>query len=147
MPNAAADEARSLDDRELTEAVTEAYRELFNLRFQKGTHQLSDHTAIGRARRQIARLRTIQRERVLATARGDVVEPATAPAARALSPQKRRALEERAAAEADEAAPQEPPPTDASTDEEDAPRAAAAAGGDESDESDENDESDESKAD
>ncbi len=99
MPNALAHDARALSDRELAEAILETYREVFNLRFQKGTRQLTNPMAMSVARRRIARLRTIQQERRLAVVRG---EPAPAPAApsAALSPQKRRALERRAAAAA-----------------------------------------------
>lgn len=104
MPNPLADEARAMNDRQLGEAVNEAYRELFNLQFQKGTRQLQDGLAVRRARRQIARLRTIQRERAIADVLGAPLAPSAAPAEAAVSPQKRRALEARAALEADDAA-------------------------------------------
>ncbi len=112
MPNPLADEARRLDDTALTAAVNEAYRELFNLQFQKGTHQLQDLTTIRRARRQIARLRTILRERELAAAAGAPLAPLAAAAPAPISPQKQRALDERAAAESalpEEAVPLVPP--------------------------------------
>ena len=99
MSHPAAAEARALSDRELGEAVNEAYRELFNLQFQKGTRQLQDPTAIRRARRQTARLRTIQRERQIAAVAGAPIAPLAEPPAPVLSPQKRRAQEERAARE------------------------------------------------
>ena len=104
MPNPLADEARALNDDQLAEAVNEAYRELFNLQFQKGTRQLQDGTAIPRSRRQIARLRTLQRERQIATVLGTPIAPAAAPEEAAISPQKQRALDERAELEAEEAA-------------------------------------------
>lgn len=97
MPNPAAQDARTLTHKELAEAINEAYRELFNLRFQKGTHQITNPMAIGRARRQIARLRTIQRERVRAADRGETVEPQAPAAPPTISPQKRRAREAAAA--------------------------------------------------
>ena len=112
MPNPLADEARRLDDAALTAAVNEAYRELFNLQFQKGTHQLQDLTTIRRARRQIARLRTVLRERELAAAAGTPLAPLAATAPAPISPQKQRALDERAAAESalpEEAASLVPP--------------------------------------
>ena len=99
MPGIAADEVRALPDRELAEAINEAYRELFNLRFQKGTRQLQDVTTIQRARRQVARLRTIQRERQLAVAAGAPIEPLTEAPSRAVSPQKRKTQEVRRAQE------------------------------------------------
>ena len=104
MPNPLADEARALNDDQLAEAVNEAYRELFNLQFQKGTRRLQDGTAIPRSRRQIARLRTLQRERQIATVLGTPIAPAAAPEEAAISPQKQRALDERAELEAEEAA-------------------------------------------
>ena len=70
MPSPAAEEARTLDDAELAQAINDAYRERFNLQFQKGTRQLQDSMAIRRVGRQIARLRTVQRERQLASAAG-----------------------------------------------------------------------------
>ena len=98
MPNPLADEARQMDDAALTSAVNEAYREVFNLQFQKGTHQLQDLTAIRRARRRIARLRTILRERELAIVAGTPLQPLTGTAPAPISPQRQRALDERAAA-------------------------------------------------
>jgi len=103
VPNPQADEARALNDRQLAEAVNEAYRRLFNLQFQKGTRQLQDGLAVRHARRQIARLRTVQRERQLAVELGAPLTPAVAPVEPEISPQKRRALEERAAREAEAA--------------------------------------------
>lgn len=102
MPNPLADEARAMNDRQLGEAVNEAYRELFNLQFQKGTRQLQDGLAVRRARRQIARLRTIQRERAIADVLGAPLAPSAAPVEAAVSPRKRRALEARAALEAED---------------------------------------------
>lgn len=103
MANPLADEARALNDRQLAEGINEAYREVFNLQFQKGTRQLRDGLAIRRGRRQIARLRTVQRERQIAEVLGAPIAPSAAPAEAELSPQKRRALEERATLEAEEA--------------------------------------------
>lgn len=75
MPNALADEARAMTDSELGEAINEAYREVFNLQFQRGTRQLQNPMAMRQARRQVARLRTILRERQLAEAAGAPIEP------------------------------------------------------------------------
>ena len=116
MPNPLADEARAMNDRQLGEAVNEAYRELFNLQFQKGTRQLQDGLAVRRARRQIARLRTIQRERAIADVLGAPLAPSAAPAEVAVSPQKRRALEARAALEAEDVEAEEEATADAEAD-------------------------------
>ena len=80
MPNPLADEARALSDLELGEAINEAYREMFNLQFQRGTRQLQNPMAIRAARRQIARLRTIYRERQQGEAGGVPLARPTAPA-------------------------------------------------------------------
>ena len=87
MSNPLAEEARALNDDQLAEAVNEAYRELFNLQFQKGTRQLQDGTAIPRTRRQIARLRTLQRERQIAVVLGTPIAPVAVPEEAAISPQ------------------------------------------------------------
>ena len=100
MPNPLADEARALNDDQLADAVNEAYRELFNLQFQKGTRQLQDGTAIPRSRRQIARLRTLQRERQIAAVLGTPIAPVAVPEEAVISPQKQRALAARAEQEA-----------------------------------------------
>lgn len=78
MPNPAADEARMMSDAELAESINEAYREMFNLQFQRGTRQLQNPMALRSARRQIARLRTILRERQLAEAAGAPLAPLSA---------------------------------------------------------------------
>ena len=104
MSNPLADDVRVLDDQQLAAAVNEAYRELFNLQFQKGTRQLQDANTLRSARRQIARLRTIQRERVLAAAVGAPLGPSAPAMAPDVSPQKRRAQAERAQREAEAAA-------------------------------------------
>lgn len=104
MSSPAADEARTLSDHELGDAINEAYRALFNLRFQIGTRQVTNPMALRPARRLVARLRTIERERALAAARGAPLEPIMEAPAPIVSPQKQRALEERAAVEETRAA-------------------------------------------
>ena len=91
MPNPAADEARTLNDRQLADAINESYRELFNLQFQRGTRQLQNPTALRGARRQIARLRTIQQERHRAELAGAPLEPLTAAPEAEISPQREAA--------------------------------------------------------
>ena len=75
MANALADEARAMTDAQLGDAINEAYREVFNLQFQSGTRQLQNPMAMRQARKQVARLRTILRERQLAEARGEPLAP------------------------------------------------------------------------
>ena len=61
-------EMRLLGDNELVERLSEARRELFNLRFQLATGQLDNSARLGLVRRDIARLATFLREREIAAA-------------------------------------------------------------------------------
>ncbi|HEY78493.1 MAG TPA: 50S ribosomal protein L29 [Dehalococcoidia bacterium] len=60
-----AEEIRALKIEELAKQLEEARQELFNLRFRAATRQLVNHREIPRVRRNIARLKTIIREREL----------------------------------------------------------------------------------
>lgn len=66
-----ANELRDLGDAELAQKLDEAKGELFNLRFQLATGQLDNYTMLGEVRRDIARVRTVQRERELAVAEAE----------------------------------------------------------------------------
>jgi large subunit ribosomal protein L29 len=59
-------EVRQLNDGELAETLEDRRRSLMNLRFRAATLQLSDFSEIGKTRRDIARLMTVQRERAIA---------------------------------------------------------------------------------
>ena len=63
-----ATEIRGLSQVEIARHLDEAHQELFNLRFQYATGQLKNTSRLGEVRREIARLRTIMRERDLAAA-------------------------------------------------------------------------------
>ena len=63
------EEIRKLSDADLRKEMEEAYRRLFSVRLQTQTRQLANHRQLPEVRRQIARLKTIQRERELAAAR------------------------------------------------------------------------------
>lgn len=65
MPNKDANELRALDDQQLNDQLQQAHRELFNLRFRNATRQLTNNQEIGRVKRRIARLKTLQTERRL----------------------------------------------------------------------------------
>ena len=54
---------RSQTDERLQESLEEAHQALFNLRFQAATGQLADVVEVRRARRRIARIKTLLRER------------------------------------------------------------------------------------
>ena len=59
-------ELRSKTDAELLNQLDDAYQELFNLRFQRATGKLTNTARMKEVRRQIARIKTLQRERELA---------------------------------------------------------------------------------
>ena len=59
------DEIRALSSEELSKQLEAAHKELFDLRFRLATKQLVNHREIRRARKSIARLKTIMREREL----------------------------------------------------------------------------------
>ncbi len=59
---------RTKTDDELSTALGELKREAFNLRFQAATSQLEKPSRVREVRREIARIKTLQSERVRATA-------------------------------------------------------------------------------
>lgn len=58
-----ANELRDLSNEELDEKLQESRKELFNLRFQHATGQLDNPKKLSLARREIARILTVQYER------------------------------------------------------------------------------------
>jgi large subunit ribosomal protein L29 len=65
-----ASEFRELNDMELANRLREAKEELFNLRFQLATGQLEDTSRLDVLRKDVARCRTLLREREIALAEG-----------------------------------------------------------------------------
>ena len=61
----AASEIREMNDEQLQFAMNEAKQELFRLRFQASTEKLDAPSNLKKLRREIARIRTIQKERAL----------------------------------------------------------------------------------
>lgn len=59
-------EIRSMDDDELLDSLEDTRIEIFNLRFQKESGQLEDMNVLRYAKRGLARLLTVMRERELA---------------------------------------------------------------------------------
>jgi large subunit ribosomal protein L29 len=59
---------RKLSDADMKKEMEEAQRRLFSMRLQTATRQLTNHRELPRMKRQIARLKTIQREKELAKA-------------------------------------------------------------------------------
>ncbi len=66
----AADDYREMSADELAEALDEAKQELFDLRFQLATNQLTNTGRIGQVRREIARIKTAVRSQELASEEG-----------------------------------------------------------------------------
>jgi large subunit ribosomal protein L29 len=58
-----AGELRELSTQELLQREKELAMELFNLRFQMATGQLSNHTAIRKTKKDIARIKTALNEK------------------------------------------------------------------------------------
>ena len=58
-------EVHQLDDAELGQKLRDSYQELFNLRFQKANREITNYTRIGMVRRDIARFKTVLRQREL----------------------------------------------------------------------------------
>lgn len=61
------DDIRTLTDDELRSELYDTHRELMNLRFRAATMQLSNVNEVRKARKRIARINTVLRERELAT--------------------------------------------------------------------------------
>ena len=59
------DKVRTLTDAELASELTGARRQLYDLRFQLATRQLTDYSQIPQTRRTIARILTVMTERQL----------------------------------------------------------------------------------
>lgn len=64
-----ANEIRDMTIPELRAKLLDAHQELFNLRFQLATRQLTNHRRLLQVRRDIARIKTVLREKELAEAR------------------------------------------------------------------------------
>lgn len=56
-------ELRARTDEDLARELDESHQALFNLRFQAATGQLADVAQVRNARRRIARIKTLLRER------------------------------------------------------------------------------------
>lgn len=62
-----ASELQSLSELELNNNLNDSYQELFNLRFQRASGQLTNTARVREVRRQIARIKTLLRQRELAS--------------------------------------------------------------------------------
>jgi len=59
-------EYREMDDQQLQLALQELIKNVFHLRFQSATDRLETPSELKKAKREVARIKTIQRQRVLA---------------------------------------------------------------------------------
>ena len=69
-------EYRGMSDEQLELSLKDVVKNLFHLRFQSATDRLETPSEMRKARREIARIKTIQRERQLATAKAAAVKEA-----------------------------------------------------------------------
>jgi len=66
-----AKDLRDLSNDELADRLADTRRELFNLRFQSATGALEDISRLKLTRREIARILTVQQERLTSAARAE----------------------------------------------------------------------------
>jgi large subunit ribosomal protein L29 len=64
-------EFRDLPVDEIESRLSETREELFNLRFQNATGQLDNYKRLGELRREVARIKTVLRERELSESEGE----------------------------------------------------------------------------
>lgn len=69
-------EYRGMGDEQLELTLKEELKNLFHLRFQSATERLETPSEIRKAKREIARIRTIQRERQLAAVKAAAAKEA-----------------------------------------------------------------------
>jgi large subunit ribosomal protein L29 len=65
--NDAFDELIAMDATRLNKELDDTYRQLFTLRLQVATRQLQNVKEINKTKKKIARIKTLQRQRELAT--------------------------------------------------------------------------------
>ncbi len=107
---------RALPEAELLKELDEGHRALFNLRFQAATRQLADVSQVRSARRRIARIKTLVRERQILEEHGVLLEggetPPPASVAEEAPSEEAPAAEEPAAEPADDEAAEAEQPED-----------------------------------
>jgi large subunit ribosomal protein L29 len=75
------EEYRGMGDEQLALALRDLVKNLFHLRFQSATERLETPSEIKKARKDVARIKTIQRERELAAQQAAAAKEAAVPAA------------------------------------------------------------------
>jgi large subunit ribosomal protein L29 len=66
-----ATDLRDLSVDEVESRLSETREELFNLRFQNATGQLDNYKRLGELRKEVARIKTVLRERELSESEGE----------------------------------------------------------------------------
>jgi large subunit ribosomal protein L29 len=69
-------EYRGMSDEQLALSLRDEIKNLFHLRFQSATERLETPSEITKAKRTVARIKTIQRERELAALEGAAIKEA-----------------------------------------------------------------------
>jgi large subunit ribosomal protein L29 len=69
-PNAGFIELATMDALKVKQELDDAYRQLFTLRLQVATRQLQNVKELGKVKRRIAQIKTLQRQRELAATGG-----------------------------------------------------------------------------
>lgn len=64
------EEVRRLGDEDMKKKLNDTHRQMLDLRFKAATKQIKNHREIPQTRRDIARMKTIQRERELGIRQG-----------------------------------------------------------------------------
>lgn len=62
------EELRDLSDADLAHRLEESYRDMFSMHLKLATRQLANHRELPKVKHQIARIKTVQREREIAAA-------------------------------------------------------------------------------
>lgn len=87
-------EIRGMSDEQLALTIKDREKELFDLRFQSTTNRLEAHAKIKQVRREIARLLTLQHERLLKVKRDQELAPLRAMTLEQLRTEKKKCQRE-----------------------------------------------------
>lgn len=63
-------ELRQMSDQQLHDVLQDCFKAIFHLKFQAATQKLDSPSAMRKQRKDVARIKTLQRERELNKARG-----------------------------------------------------------------------------
>jgi large subunit ribosomal protein L29 len=87
-------EIRGMSDEQLALTIKDREKELFDLRFQSATNRLEAHAKIKQARRDLARLLTIQHERKLKVIHDQELAPLRQMTLEELAREKKKCINE-----------------------------------------------------